>query len=320
MRLIRRGRVVVGVVAISSLTVGGVMVGCTGDDTVVTPDAGDAGGDVFKNDVTNPDTGMPDAADAGTDASDAPYDANNVVQFVKDEAQAYCTRLANCCFGADAAAFNMDLCLSGIIQFPSGVFEGNSLQVLQDDGGVTSLVARDKMRVDPTASASCLAGLQTITCAPTVAISATEYKNVTQNCYGAIHGIVPIGSVGCMAAEECVTGAYCEPPTDGGTEGTCRALKAKGDPCSLIGSVDTNAQCAYRGYIGSLRCDAYDYTEAGVDASPPSGTCQPQTADNGVCNQSWECNNGLCLQGPSIATCAPSEILNPPEECTYLTK
>src|SRR5580658_5548937 len=137
MRYLSGVSVMLGAVVFASGALAVVSVGCGGDDTSL---GGDAQSDATTSsppDGTTPVDGHTDAKeDAKKDAKGV--DANEDAAHVKDggsgeEASsgdaaalrafpsavntAYCKRLAACCDGADAAAFDLGSCVSGLASF-----------------------------------------------------------------------------------------------------------------------------------------------------------------------------------------------------------
>ena len=165
-------------------------------------------------------------------------------------------------------------------------------------------MTRGKIKFDSVAAASCIAELGALSCP---AFGDTEIRTLIQNCYSAVTGTVAIGQAGCIDSAECVRGAYCARGVDGG-EGTCAALSGPGGACS-----GNNEKCAYRGYLGSERCDLYAYTDAG-----PTFKCLAQQPLGSTCNQAWECSSGLCNY--VTAKCGTSQILTDKATCAFFKK
>jgi len=274
----------------------------TVDSPSVTPDVGtppgsEAGGD----------GGVPEASevcDAG-DASNPPGDGSMpslvtaaLLAYPRNQATAYCQRLATCC-GADAGNFNEAKCVTDNLLGGWEFSLPSPLDVL--DAGHIAL--------DPDASAACINLIGNFSC-PTS--SAANYGAITTACYGALRGTIPIGKGPCSSAFECAPGSYCA-TVDAGDAGTqCEALLAVGQPC---GAALHDTACSYLG-SGSAPanfCDRFGIREAGV-------TCQPGIANGSLCTtdyvhyddescrslmcgDDWNC--GTTLTQPTSFQCAP---------------
>ncbi len=270
------------------------MVGCSGDDNAI-PDGGDAAPDNTQIDVFVPDVQGQDVVgdeDAGTNP-DAPYDAASLLAFPAEEALASCGRLRTCCYGADAGVA-LTKCIGHVSPLGiNGTLVELSLPGVLDGG---------HLHLDETTANSCLAALSTFSCP---VMPESEYRNVTQNCYGAVSGTLPIGAQGCKTSVECVPGAYCAAATapDGGPTKECYVVGDAGSPCTA-----SNIQCMYRGYLGQnqLRC--------AIDGGS-TGTCGPQLQNGAKCNYSFDCLSQTCDE---TGHCGTAFTLTDPGTCDYL--
>lgn len=293
-----RGRVGALVACVALMACGGsaFLAGCGGDDTVVLDGGKESGGPDVQTDTTPPpDTSVPDASDASDAFVEASYDGAVITQFAKDMLTTMCARYSTCCF-TDAATFDEAACEALV----SDGWEGANHELRPD------IIGTGHLAIDGVAATSCLAGLKTFSCP---SITATEYNNITQNCFGAIYGTIPIGQGGCTEAAECVKGAYCAPSTDGGL-GTCAAIPAQGAPCTTINNVVVNGNyvCAYRGHVNeTLYCD-----RAGT------AKCQTPLSNGTACNFNFDCSSGLC--GDTNKCGDPLTITDPQFICPLFKK
>lgn len=312
MAKLSRVTVVVGILVGSGTAVSATMMGCSGDDTVAQQDAStdvttDTGNDV----VIGPDVG-PDAKPG--DGGDAGEGGMTVKEFVAQQETLLCQRMATCCFGVDASAFDTPKCLDIV---KTTAIEGNTADLNDPKLDVSKVV------VDQTKALSCIAGAKTFACP---SMTDTEYRNDIQNCFGAVTGIVPTGG-GCNVTVECAPGNYCKAgafvPPDAGADagdGGDSGAPPKGGCVALAGASNAcqggafNEACMYRGYLGqpSLRCDTSNF-----DGGAPSNTCLPKYPNGNKCAWDWDCTSELCSSG---GTCVPSATIVAPFVCTYLTK
>jgi hypothetical protein len=284
MKNLGRAVTIIGVLAGNSLMLASVMVGCNGDNTMDGgPDsANDSPSPDVKNDITPP----VDASDAG----DSGGDGNTAVnQFRTDLAKAFCNRFQNCCNSLDGGfgAFDVNKCVTAATAsaYNGSNAELNSLEVL----------ARNNVMLDTTASASCIAGMATLSC-PTV--TSSEVNTATTNCYAATIGTLNAGS-GCIASIECKPGNYCKfTGADGGKseagtqEGQCAALIGQGQQCGFAPYGDpifTSTECEYKGWQPPTNfCDYDTFPDA-------SGyKCAPLRANATPCFNDDECSSGIC--------------------------
>ncbi len=211
-----------------------LVVGCGGDDST-TVDNGDAGSDTGSDVTTSdahPDGNVPDASvdatqgdtspdspiavDGSSDSSDSASDADSSVgfdasallpsQYASVVAQALCTRLAFCCEGNDAAAFDTASCLA-VYSDPIGVSEATPYL---DSGLVNFNTAQ---------AGACLDDLANFPCGD---VNAAQNVMLGQNCIAAFLGTQSTGGP-CADPIECHTTDYCAQPGDGGL-GTCTPL------------------------------------------------------------------------------------------------
>ena len=301
MRNFSRWSVLVGVMGASLAAVSAAMVGCSGDDTVVPPDSGpDVVADTFKPDTNPPVEAGPDVLDAG---SDAPADAAEILAYIKDHQTKICARYAQCCFGADASAYDPSKCQN--IVGTQG-WEGSLADLIPVANG-------GRLTLDKTAAADCANKVGAFTC-PTM--NNTDYNTVVASCFQAVKGTQGAGKP-CNANVECQTGLYCGAGDAGDAGiGLCTPVGAQNAPCSTPNlTASLNQGCQYLGYVGSpARCDL----SGGPDGSAPSKTCQARYANGVDCSYNWECASGVCDN--TTYKCGNSIVVTSPFLCGYITK
>lgn len=302
MRKTSRFSIALGLVASSGALLSYGLVGCSGDDVAVPVDAAlDT-----TTDVVVPDTGVPDANDGGV--ADAKPDVKQLglQEFIDQQTVLLCQRYAQCCFGADAAAFDTNKCVATF--GPLGM-EGN-LQGLRvpgvafavdggPDGGAN--VVMDQAKAN-----TCLAELSTLDC-PT--LTAPVYTKTVQDCYGAVTGTIQAGNGPCLDSVECAPGNFC--PNAGNDAGVrnCLPLLQAGATCTVATG---NTACQYRGYLGSsARCERYKAPDGGA----PSNVCTPPLANGSKCQTAWDCQSDLCDFGSGV--CVTSAVTVGPAACAY---
>lgn len=293
------------VLGVSACALGAGMAGCSGDDTVVPPDAApDTTTDVK---VDAPADVGTDAKDGGADVSVDAFDPQAIKDFAAKQVENTCLRLGQCCFGNDASAFDQTKCK---VQTAYGV-ESNLQPIIDNPSLITP-----RLKLDPALAASCLAESLTFTCP---SAPSTEYEKTTADCFGALTGVQPTGAL-CFNSIECAPGNYCKAGTgdagtggdSGGGTGLCAPLLGNGGPCN---SANNNAECQYRGFLGTkARCDV----QKAPDGGPAPNTCTtPRSANGTACTFSWECQSGAC----DLATlkCQSSFQTITPGFCSFFT-
>jgi hypothetical protein len=304
MRNLSRMTLVVGVFVGSGAAASLTMVGCSGDDTVVP--GPDASGDVTLD--GNPDVVSTDGApDVKSDVIIPITDGGMAVKdYAALEATALCKRLATCCFGADASAFDSTKCINVV---GKNGWEGSLSEYLDPTVDQKNLVVEE-----PSATA-CINGVSAFACP---SITDTELTSLAKTCHQAMHGILKQGA-GCNGSIECGPGLFCRPGAfDGGTadagdaaapKGACVPLLAANAPCSVGES--QNDGCMYRGYLGAPPLSCLVVTDGG------SPVCAQKSALGTDCNYNWECATGLCDEN---YLCAHNYTLVTQGLCTALTK
>ena len=308
MRKMGRFSVALALVASSAAVLSYGLVGCSGDDVTAVPI--DAAAD-NTTDVLLPDTGVPDANDGGS--TDAKPDGKllTLTEFVEQQASLQCQRYAQCCFGADAAAFDTAKCVTVVT--PYG-FESNveGLRVPGvlygvdggPDGGGVNLV------MDQTKANTCLAELSTLGC-PTV--TAAEYGKASDDCYGAVTGTIPTGKGPCLDSVECAPGNFCTGALDDAGARTCVPLLQGGANCTSVSYQNTG--CQYRGYLGApARCERFKAPDGGA----PSSVCTARLANGAKCFNGWDCQSELCDYANGV--CAGSVVTVGPAACAFFKK
>jgi hypothetical protein len=300
MKLLRVGMIFaagVGAIALTAAT----MSGCGGDDTAVP----DASPDV-KSDTTLPDTGPDALPDTGPDATDSGDGAAPVGPFLIQQLKLTCQRYGQCCFGADAAAFDQGACEKAFADFG---WEGNIREpaiVLANlpDAGPDGAAPPLNIALDPVNAQKCLAAVSTFDC-PT--IKAVDDVNIFTVCFSAVKGLATVGQK-CGYSVECTSGNYCK-PGDGGS--TCQPLEAIGAQCDQ--APDNNA-CQYRGYLGTpARCDL-----VAADGGTGSNKCASKFPNGTACTYNWDCASGVC--NAATFTCDTSTLTTTPDLCALFKK
>jgi hypothetical protein len=257
------------------------------------PDTADVGPD--SEDAT-PDSQAEAAADADADAPvDAGPDTAAEFAFPSQLATALCQQIALCCFpDGGTSTFDMNAC--AMTSAGTG-FDNSSYG--------TFALSNGNIAFDPDAGAACLSAINSI--AGTCTVTAAIQQQIIPNCFGAFTGTLDAGA-SCIASMECAPGNACVPPTDGGTIGTCAALRDAGAPCGDIGTSNYSLGSEFCSYRGSgdtgLFCMETDNTGTTLPAS--SWTCQPQLSLTamGLCFYDTDCvspmvcdlfNTGNCL-------------------------
>ena len=226
-----------------------------------------------------------DVSDGGS--KDVAIDVKDLVDFQHNFATTYCQRIAKECWGAqfDAAAPDAAVAACADTIVTSGGGLENAVYDLADPNALNG----GHIHLNTTASASCLAGLSTMTLP---AIPGTEYATLAQNCTGALTGDLANGQ-GCHETAECTTG-FCSYAADAGapdgSPGACIATGATNAPCGS-GRGAGNEECMHRSWNGTtqLRCDL---TES--DGGPGTKVCTVKKANNSDCFYEWDCTTNTC--------------------------
>ena len=276
---------VVGFSGLSSLLV----VGCVGDDTVVpVPDGG--GIDAKGDGTTTVDTGtdaLPDT-NPGFDAGDA-----GLFNYSHLISQALCARLAYCCQGADAAAFDLAGCTAATEVDPQaspGIGDQNALAYL--DGG--------HIFFDKTKASQCFADIAALSCG---AILGSDAIKLRTDCLAGAVGTIPAGTSGCRGSAECVPPAHCEIGADGGV-GVCTAPRAAGAACGATLPNESQAQCGYLLLGTPNYCQTPNDFGVLADGGGATNKCTPPQPLDAGCFAHLECASGFC----SAATVDPALV------------
>jgi hypothetical protein len=231
------------------------------------------------------DTGKDVVTDAGDGSA---FDASKLLQFQKDFAAQYCVAIGKTCFAEQKDSGLPDASLTqceAIITTQGGGIE-NAAYDLLDPTALNS----GHISVDPTASASCLAGLSTMTLPK---VPGSEYAVLAKNCTGALVGDIATGQ-GCHETAECASG-FCTYDKDAGipdgSTGLCVATGVTGANCGT-GRGSGNEECMHRGWQGTtqLRCDLYN----DVDSGPGTHKCTVKFGNTTPCFFEWECTSNTC--------------------------
>jgi hypothetical protein len=284
MRNLKRTSTVLAVLvgACGALALSGV--GCGGDDNNSNGDGGDSSADQSsdhtKVDQHSPDGGsdvdsappmdgpaettMDSPVDSPTDSPmDAPTDSAALFAFPNQVNTAICQRLAFCCDGTDAGAFQINECIHDYV-LGGGFFNVSQAQV--DSGHIT---------LDPTLAAKCLADIAGLSCG---SLGNPAYKTALGDCVSAMQGHVGLGDGPCATYWDCAAGGYCAPGTDGG-KSQCTAVGAVGTACKDIAY---GTDCSYRG------------SGAPENYCSAAGTCQADLVDGVSCDSNSQCQSQIC--------------------------
>ncbi len=309
MRNLARVPAILGALVGASGVLACALVGCGGDNTVG-GDGGDSSTDGTNPDGTNPDGTKPDgnkpdgnkpdgkkdapstdspadATDAG-DAGDAPEeadvtstDAAALYAFPNAVNTAYCTRLAFCCDGADAGAFQLNECVAEF-----GTTGWLNVGLADVHGG--------HINFNPTRAADCLSDIAAVSCGT---VTAADIQTQISDCTQAMVGTLAEGASGCNSAWDCAPPAYCD--NFGGGTGKCTALVGVGMPCQ-----DTNlsTDCSE---LGNGHPDNYCALGDGGGA-----TCETELTNGTGCFSSTACQSQICDN--TLLLCEPSTIFSDP--------
>jgi hypothetical protein len=255
-------------------------------------DANDAADGADANDAAD----AADAADANIDAAEAGFDAQVLYDFRDEIATAYCGRWGFCCFGADAAAFDLEKCKQ--TQFNSFNTLGNVGHSVNtyDGGGVTlNAVAAQACRDD--------INPPTFTCTN---VPTSYFTKINSDCSSAIQGLLPPAAV-CHDFFECAGDQYCT-STRSDIDGTCVPIASAGQACTNA----ANYECAKNGF-GAQYCTA--------TSGNPNGTCQPLKAVGEQCASPIECASRSCPTNPVPRVCADTlPVFLSPVGCAAYTR
>ncbi len=293
-------------IASGAVMAGGLVSGCGGDDTVVSPGS-DGGKDATTDgsnfvDGSSQDSGGQDGGgDTGVivDAGPPP----TVTDFVAHLEQAYCTRIAQCCVAADAGTISNAKCL--FAAHPDG-FLGASTGIIQlldeaADGGGTHI---NNLVVDSQLAKNCYQATSLVPCS----LGTTLANQVIASCFNAVQGKLAIGGA-CETSVECKQPAYCKYADGGAATGVCTALEAVGSLCNAVPgtSFDQGARgqeaCSSRSSgVPAAYCDNefLDYTLKPID----QWKCAAGNANSGICAYDTACVSNLC--DPTTGTCTPN--------------
>jgi hypothetical protein len=322
MRNLSRVSVILGALVGVSGALGFAVVGCGGDDSV-SGDAGDSSTmDVTKTDGNQPDVhkkdapstgdspsgdvvsdGGPDVTDGGSDKdTGGHFDAAALEAFPIAVDTAYCQRLAFCCNGADASAFNVAECVSLSAEY-GGVA---GVDLANTHGGHISF--------NSTAAAKCIADQAAFSCG---SYTTAEQTAALADCTEAMTGTVGLGGKTCTSAWDCAPPAFCAGPggvpldaiyagdgglvmgSDGGT-GTCTEVLGLGTACH---DYLYNTDCSYVGNgKPANHCSILE------DGGP--GVCTADLADGMPCIFNHDCISQVC--DGVTGTCQDTTVFSDP--------
>jgi hypothetical protein len=278
-------------------------------------------GDVQMNDVVVGD----DASDSGAaEAGDGggPDSAAAMKAFPGQVAQALCQKLAECCLGTDASAFDMNGCVTSVTPVGySGTFLG-SVDYINSDAGILAF--------NPMAAQACLQDIGSIDCTANLLTSQVQVS-ILNDCVGAIYGTLGAGA-SCTDTIECGINMYCDLPLDAGTTGTCQPLVGNGGSC-YFGSQNPSENfgqseeaCSYRRTGNSgLRCNNAQLDGNPLDGGSNTWTCMQAAPVGSGCNFNQDCLSRLCDPGANPVTnpvfqCVSSETFVYPSACAGFIK
>jgi hypothetical protein len=293
-------------------TVTGILVACTGDDTVVTGnnDAGtDSGSPAPTTTTTGQDSGPP-VGDGGVVTVDAALEAGSYGELV---GETMCNALTKCCFN------NPNVAQGGAVD--GGTFNRSVCTALYDKLGFERSnfglqVTHDSVSVDPAKASDCLTKLANLSCQ----LTSAELKAAREACFDSLVGQLEAGAP-CQASIQCAKDTFCFKPDAGdagGVTGSCVALRGQGHACGdvQVTSTDINSNeivddsnaaeeaCSWRGGGDTnLACASVDPVSGAYKADRAGWTCQTPVPDGGFCNTSVSCVDGIC--DTATFTCVP---------------
>jgi hypothetical protein len=313
MRNLARTSLMLGALLSASGALALVAVGCGGDDTSVGSTDGSADGTSMdaspdhhvgkdgeaadakkhkdgESEAESDDGGESEASDDGP-AVDAP----TLADFPNTVNTAWCQRLADCCDGNDAGAFQLSECISGF-----GTAGWLNVSLANTQSG--------HIAYDPANAAKCLGDIGAMSCGT---LSSTAIEQQISTCGQAMVGKLDVGAKGCTSAWDCAPPAYCDNfeadggVVDGGT-GTCKALAAAGSPCQdLLSSTDCSE-------IGNGHPDNF--------CSPGDGggaVCTPEFANGVACNFAfYQCQSQICDNTTGL--CQSTTIFSDPGDASIV--
>jgi hypothetical protein len=217
-------------------------------------------------------------------------------------AAAECQKLAACC--NNTAAFDMTTCERQVL--PNGYSGAITDSLAYLDGGVLTF--------DPAKAQACLNDLAAIDCGLNEVTAALQ-ASLLDDCTAAVTGTLTVGAT-CASSIQCLTGEYCDTPTDGGA-GQCALLQTAGGSCSFGTQTAESSEsaCSFRGSGDTaLRCanadvNAHALLEAG------SWVCAPAGAADAGCNLDDDCVTRLCIT--PAGTCVSARVFVDPDTCAY---
>jgi hypothetical protein len=225
-------------------------------------------------------------SDAGSEAATT-FDAQALYGFPDAVNAAYCGRLAYCCDGADASAFQFGGCVANLA--PNGWLNVGLANVHSGN-----------IEYNPTLAAQCLEDIASIPCGTD---TASVFMAQILTCGQAMVGTLPIGSPGCTSAWDCEPPAYCNNfESDGGlaASGTCERLVQPGSPCH---DLNYSTDCSELGNGDpSNYCGPSDGGEGGV--------CQPELGLGSPCQQYYQCQSQICDDTENV--CLDSTVFSDP--------
>lgn len=273
MRKTRRLLMALSALAGASSLVAFTVVGCGGDDTIISVDASsDTTTDRTVTPPPDAQTDAPPVGDAGVDV----FIPTELTKFPDAVTTAICQRFSQCCQADGGAPIVLDVCKpewrTGWELSNQGLLSPGVL-----DGG--------KVTYDAQKATECLTRIATMPCGE---ITPAQYKTITDACFAAAVGTVAAPGA-CGASVECVPTAFCDKldPDDAGA-GNCRPiLAAGGQGCADFFG---NEACSYRST--GAHCDP---------ATGDGGTCSGTIADGQPCTTTTHanksCATGLCGDG-----------------------
>lgn len=292
----------VTVVTMGLVGLTGVLVACSGDDTIVTSSA-DGGFD-----ANAPETGATDAGVADvvtTDVAEPDPDAGFKPDAAQQQlAEVICETVARCCFGdatLDAGqaidgggTYNQAKCLD--------TYRNNGFE--QSHPGPTADVNR--LALSQTKSAECVQRMKSLSCE----LGFAEFQAARTACYGALVGTQPANAP-CNVSGECAPGNFCTPDA-----GTCQAIRPVNSDCGDLSGDPLQAQhvCSNR-FSGTPAAYCEYYDTVGDDVFPRNQwKCKSVRANGEYClNNAW-CGSGICNIADS--KCASPVTYFPPSFCS----
>jgi hypothetical protein len=280
------------------------------DGTTGSPDAGRGDGSATPDATTDAiapdgstDGSTTTAIDGSTDAGDgslADGEAGAIdpalLAFPNQLATAFCGKLAACCLGLDAGAFDTPGCIA------TETVQGYSASLV----GSAGLIDSGLLTLNATKALACLNDIAAIDCGANILTTQGQIA-LLDDCTAAVVGVLAVGAP-CVTSIECATNEFCKTPTDGGTQGLCAPLAGDGGSCAFGNEQFglSEEACSFRRSGNTdLRCANADLNTGDPFDAATGFVCAPADTLNGGCNFNQDCVTQICDQ--TSFTCVASD-------------